>query len=329
MKNFKIGSRLFFAFFMIAATTGIMGGFAVIRMKAINISYHEMFENNSKTLEIIGGLGETYQKVRVRVLYMILEADVSKVDDHYGLAMGYKEDAEKQLTILKKKKLSQENQKSLKDLEENFQEYFKEIEVIARYARNNEDEAAINYVVAGMGAKGVAITNELDHIKDVNEKIENEVAQANEAAVQSSVMIMISLVLFAVAFAVLMGIIITRSITKPIQYCIDIAKDVANGKSDQDIVIESTDETGQLLQALQRMVEAIQRMTKDSLHLAESAVAGKLSTRADASKHEGDYRKIVQGFNDTMDAVIGPLSVTAQYVDDIAKGIIPSPITED
>ena len=55
---------------------------------------------------------------------------------------------------------------------------------------------------------------------------------------------------------------------------------------------------------------------------------GKLATRADASKHQGDYRKIVQGVNEMLDAVIGPLNVSAKYVDQISKGDIPAKITD-
>ncbi len=63
--------------------------------------------------------------------------------------------------------------------------------------------------------------------------------------------------------------------------------------------------------------------------LSKAAVEGKLATRADASKHQGDYRAIVQGVNDTLDAVIGPLNVAAEYVDRIAKGDIPQKITDN
>jgi len=45
--------------------------------------------------------------------------------------------------------------------------------------------------------------------------------------------------------------------------------------------------------------------------LAKAAADGKLATRADAGTHQGDYRKIVQGVNETLDAVIGPLNVAA------------------
>ncbi|SHH34454.1 Methyl-accepting chemotaxis protein, partial [Hydrocarboniphaga daqingensis] len=79
---------------------------------------------------------------------------------------------------------------------------------------------------------------------------------------------------------------------------------------------------------LNRAIDAVNKMVGDAGILAKAAVEGRLSTRADASKHEGDFRKIVQGVNDTLDAVIGPLNVAANYVDRISKGDIPPAITD-
>ncbi|MGA3049656.1 MAG: methyl-accepting chemotaxis protein [Terracidiphilus sp.] len=67
----------------------------------------------------------------------------------------------------------------------------------------------------------------------------------------------------------------------------------------------------------------------DTDKLISAATEGRLSTRADASQHTGDFRKIVQGVNDTLDALIDPLKVTAEYVDQISKGSIPAKITTD
>ncbi|HUA61995.1 MAG TPA: methyl-accepting chemotaxis protein [Verrucomicrobiae bacterium] len=63
--------------------------------------------------------------------------------------------------------------------------------------------------------------------------------------------------------------------------------------------------------------------------LAAAAREGRLATRADASRHGGDFRRIVDGVNQTLDAVIGPLNVAAQYVDRISKGDIPPRITDN
>jgi methyl-accepting chemotaxis protein len=73
---------------------------------------------------------------------------------------------------------------------------------------------------------------------------------------------------------------------------------------------------------------ALNAMLADAAMLTKAAVEGKLSTRADASKHQGEYRKVVEGVNATLDAVIGPLNVSAEYVDRISKGDIPPKITD-
>ena len=73
---------------------------------------------------------------------------------------------------------------------------------------------------------------------------------------------------------------------------------------------------------------ALSNMITDANMLAKAAVDGKLDTRADVTKHLGDFRKIVEGVNATLDAVIGPLNVAAEYLDRISKGEIPQKITD-
>jgi methyl-accepting chemotaxis protein len=83
-----------------------------------------------------------------------------------------------------------------------------------------------------------------------------------------------------------------------------------------------------LVPALIGMIESIAELTSDVDMLAAAAKNGKLEIRADIARHDGDYRKIVQGFNGTLDAVIGPLHVAANYVDRISKGDLPPQITD-
>ncbi len=91
-------------------------------------------------------------------------------------------------------------------------------------------------------------------------------------------------------------------------------------------VIGSIQQTGSA--SLDGSGEAMKALVADAEMLSKAAIEGRLATRADVSKHQGDYRKIVQGVNDTLDAVIGPLNVAAKYVDDISKGSIPAKITD-
>jgi methyl-accepting chemotaxis protein len=80
---------------------------------------------------------------------------------------------------------------------------------------------------------------------------------------------------------------------------------------------------------LNTCIDAVNALVADAGVLTKAAVEGKLATRADATKHQGDFRKVVEGVNATLDAVIGPLNVSAEYVDRISKGDIPPKITDN
>ncbi len=81
-------------------------------------------------------------------------------------------------------------------------------------------------------------------------------------------------------------------------------------------------------EAIEQVRSNINALVEDAHMLADAAAKGQLNTRADAAKHQGDFRKVVQGVNDTLDAVVVPLNVAAKYVDSIAKGSIPAKITD-
>jgi methyl-accepting chemotaxis protein len=86
-------------------------------------------------------------------------------------------------------------------------------------------------------------------------------------------------------------------------------------------------EFGPLRDNLNLCADAIQALIDDAGSLSREAVAGKLSSRADVTRHQGDYGRIIAGVNATLDALTGPLQVAARCVDELARGQVPPPIT--
>jgi len=107
-----------------------------------------------------------------------------------------------------------------------------------------------------------------------------------------------------------------------------ILAQISNGRIDELIAQTYKGDHEKMKQAVNNVAAALQNMTKDVSLLVQAAVQGKLATRADATRHQGEYRKIVEGVNQTLDAVIAPLNVSAEYVDRISKGDIPPKITD-
>jgi methyl-accepting chemotaxis protein len=77
---------------------------------------------------------------------------------------------------------------------------------------------------------------------------------------------------------------------------------------------------------IQKIINSVIEQTKK---LIDAAVAGRLTTRANAEETNVEFREIVVGINQTLDAVITPLNVAAEYVDKISKGDMPGLITDN
>ena len=64
----------------------------------------------------------------------------------------------------------------------------------------------------------------------------------------------------------------------------------------------------------------LKRLVNDVEALIAAAGEGKLDFRADAARHQGDYSRIVQGINHTLDAVIAPVQEASRVLARISAG---------
>ncbi len=85
----------------------------------------------------------------------------------------------------------------------------------------------------------------------------------------------------------------------------------------------------QITAAIDEVKKKMLELNQEILMLVEAAKAGRLATRGDSSKFNYSFKEMVDGINSTLDAVVGPLNVAAEYVDRISKGDIPAKITDN
>ena len=75
-------------------------------------------------------------------------------------------------------------------------------------------------------------------------------------------------------------------------------------------------------------MENIHGLVNDARMMTEATIEGRLDTRIDVTNHQGDCRRVAEGINNTLDAVIGPLNMAAEYVERIAQGNTPPKIAD-
>jgi methyl-accepting chemotaxis protein len=109
--------------------------------------------------------------------------------------------------------------------------------------------------------------------------------------------------------ALLIGFFLSQIICKPINRLADVAERLSVGDMNVQVEAGSKDEIGMLMVSFQKIIKALQGLEAESKELTKAAVEGNLTMRGGVGKFQGGYKQIVEGFNRTMDTLVGQLDL--------------------
>ncbi|MCR5482231.1 MAG: Cache 3/Cache 2 fusion domain-containing protein, partial [Clostridia bacterium] len=97
--------------------------------------------------------------------------------------------------------------------------------------------------------------------------------------------------------------------------------EVAAGNTNIEINVRSEEDVLNI--SMKKMVETISDLIGETENLTQNAILGNTSYRGDASRFVGGYRRIVEGFNSTMEAVMKEINVVADVSAALGRGEVP------
>ncbi len=196
---------------------------------------------------------------------------------------------------------------------------------------DNKNDEAMQYLLTRAAPETEKWATLLNALAEQQQKISLDSASQARDSYRQNRLILAGLTLVAALLGGLVAVIITRTLLRQLggepAEVARIAQRISEGDLGITIPLKPDDRTS-IMAAMQQVKLALAQLVSDSLSLSDAAIQGKLVTRADVTRHQGDYRRIVEGVNATLDAVINPLNVAADYVDRISKGAIPPKITD-
>ena len=328
--SMKIGTRILAALIFGGAITAVVGYVGIASLGRIADSSKASYEKETLGIAYVKQANIDLIEVDRAAKNVMLSNTPEEREQYKAQADAYiglvTEDLEKAKPLIhtdKAKNLLNQADQAWKESRESTSQ----VVALAMNDPLDKKQASVELSFGSGRAKSDAAEDLLAQLATDKEDSAKLVQEQTEKTYHSSRILLLVLILCGVAGGLAFGVFIARSISKPLGRITEIARKIAQGEVNQKIEYHSGDEVGMLAESFRGVVGAVNAMAQDASTLSEAAVQGKLATRADASKHQGDYRKIIQGVNDTLDAVIGPLNMAADYVDQISKGSIPPKIT--
>ncbi|MBY0454692.1 MAG: HAMP domain-containing protein [Burkholderiaceae bacterium] len=325
--NLKIGIRLTTGFAVTLAFLLIMTAFGITHINLlnnkINILTNGVFEKNLYATSIINGINAGARHIRNS--YILKDPQTQEEIDNI---LKQRQIVGSNIEKLEKIITTNEERDNLQKMKEARNAYIIQVDRFLALTKAGQREDAVAVLVGDLRKVQASFLNIANTFAEDQAALTIKVGKESEDFAADSERLLLILAAVATIASILMGWLITRSVTMPTRQLMDNANKMATGNFDNKIEIDQKDEIGALAKSLRIMQTAVQSMKSDTVMLSSAAVQGKLATRADVNKHQGDFREIVQGVNNTLDAVIGPLNVAAKYVDDISRGAIPVKITD-
>ena len=115
---------------------------------------------------------------------------------------------------------------------------------------------------------------------------------------------------------------IISEFVSPINVTAEYVERISRGDIPEKITDEYKGDFNEIKNNLNMCIDAIDGMSTDVNLLVEAAGREEFGTRADASKHDGDYNKIVKGINETLELVADKL-----YLYESSLDAIPFPVS--
>jgi len=109
----------------------------------------------------------------------------------------------------------------------------------------------------------------------------------------------------------------------------EFVEKVSEGKKLEKISGHYTGETKRIADLINRSTDNIAGLYEEVVNISEAGTGGRLDMRGNSSKYPGCFGSIIGEVNNTLDAIIRPMIMSAEYIERISRGDIPDIITED
>jgi methyl-accepting chemotaxis protein len=331
--NLNLRAKLMIGFVLVAVIAGIIGGVGMVIIRKTAAENTKLYERITVPIVRATDVAISFQRMRTDIRDLIAASGPEEEQLILKKIRQRIADMNENSAKYEKTLFTDEGRTLFRVFQNAQAAYQPMLENVIELANSNRDKEATAIVHSSAYIK--AETNvrvALDKLVEVKVIYGKEASDENIVLANGAVRFTMILTVIGTLLAVALGFFISRNVQRQLggdpKEVVDLARKVAAGDLSMEIDTTGKD-SGSLIVAMQSMVETIKTLVADTGLLTEAAMEGKLEVRADAGRHQGEFQKIVAGVNETLDAVIEPLKVAAEYVDRISKGDIPPKITDD
>jgi methyl-accepting chemotaxis protein len=305
--NTRIGLRLGAAFALVLLFTATLAVFGLSRMAAIQANFDHVVKENNRQVAQANNMSDQINIIARAIRNVLLLSEMADIRKEEVRIADARKKYGDTLLELEKRALSNEEKTLLETLKQDETNIRPTMDKAIELGLKNNNAAATAVLLTEVRPFQAKWFNDIDALIGHEEKLTEELANRAGSDYDSALRIMTVLTALALLIGSLAAFLITRSIVRPLTEAMTAVNKMAVGDFSFELKQGAKDETGRLLDSVAKVQASVVALINDAHMLSEAANVGKLNVRVDASRRTGDYRKIIDGVNASLDRLVGIL----------------------
>jgi methyl-accepting chemotaxis protein len=272
-KNLRIGTRLFGAFSLVLLLMCGAGAYAIAQLAAVNASTVDLARNYMPSVRAGLTLKADINRLRALQFRYILANTAPELDavqkDHDAKVA----DIKRGIADYEKLVANAEERSLYERYKADWETYLADVVKVEAMARKNQDAQATAFLTVETLAQYNGLRADADKLADFNVKGGEAAAATAALSYGQARQWLIAALGGCVLLGFGMAFLVVRSVTGPLREAVNAADRLAEGDLTVRITSDARDETGQLLQAMQRMITKLSQVVTEVNSGAE-ALAG-------------------------------------------------------
>jgi methyl-accepting chemotaxis protein len=272
LNKMSIGLRITLGFLSIVLMMAALGIFAVFQVKSVQQNFEEI---GLKGTQALTNLGKIHSALQTQA---VLLRDIASYEDLSIQKMAFKafKESEAEVAAATAALASQSFDPSMQQMLKEITQKYDVIRPIQRDAitavEDMEVDRAKDKVYKELRPMQAELNGIVNKAQDTLSKSAEAAVQQSSASVRTLVFVLALFTALGAAAGLAIGLWLARSIKNPIVQAVKVAQTVASGDLTSRIVVTSSDETGQLMQALKDMNEHL-ASTVGQIHSGSATIA--------------------------------------------------------
>ncbi|MBD9482001.1 MCP four helix bundle domain-containing protein [Pseudomonas sp. PDM14] len=327
IRNMKIGVRLIAGFTLVVLLTAAVGALGIVNLGKVNELSDQMYEREMTALE-------NMQNANINLVYAgrhLRSSLLATTPEERAHTINQVQDALKAMhDSLEKARPSFTSPESLAQLEtltrelSDYEKTALQMLELNRASGRFAEATEFTALMPQLRSEGNAADATIGNLVEQKKLRAKEANDGITTIYLDSRLQMIVLVLIAAVLGFAIGILVTRSISRPLNRAVAAANSLAEGDLNVSISVDSQDETGKLLAAMQNMSERLRsvmadvRSAADSLSSASEEVSATSQSLSQAATEQAASVEETTASVEQMSASIAQNTDSAQVTDGIA-----------